>query len=294
MINYKDTINPNLICWHPFHHKCIYCGSKLVFEDIEKFTDYSFKDFQTSLRSNELIVKELQPDSEDWMDVDLSVLDENYYKSSEDNFCYCDTQIAQCLTCGWWKITEEYNTVNDNMWQIFFEVAGSVKNLNINDLSTPIDEIRSHLVRKYSDRFRVNPRLFENTVVSVFRDLGYDSVCTAYSNDGGIDAVLSGKEEPIAIQVKRTKNSIKIEQIRSFLGALIINKFTKGMYVSAANYQSGCNKIANNYNIELINGDKFFDVLKEAQIIKHTQYCDIDLSQLKSLYFTGRYPMNSL
>jgi restriction system protein len=54
--------------------------------------------------------------------------------------------------------------------------------------------------------------MFEETVASVFRSLGYDATVTAYSGDGGIDVILHKGEERIGVQVKRYRNSISVEQ----------------------------------------------------------------------------------
>ncbi|TGL21490.1 hypothetical protein EHQ47_11885 [Leptospira bourretii] len=52
---------------------------------------------------------------------------------------------------------------------------------------------------------------FEDTVSSVFRDIGFFSEATTYSKDGGIDVILSdSKNRIIDIQVKRYKNKIKV------------------------------------------------------------------------------------
>ena len=73
-----------------------------------------------------------------------------------------------------------------------------------------------------------------------------------------------------AVQVKRTKNSIKLEQVRSFLGALTIQGIQKGIYVSTSEFQKGCHDIANLYSINLFGGSRFYESLLEAQIIlKH-------------------------
>jgi len=41
----------------------------------------------------------------------------------------------------------------------------------------------------------VNPRVFEETVASVFRDLGYHTRITGYSHDDGIDVVMDGPDD---------------------------------------------------------------------------------------------------
>ena len=61
-----------------------------------------------------------------------------------------------------------------------------------------------YLTAKYEERFIINPRLFEETVASVFKSIGYFTRVTAYQNDGGIDIILDGNDNKvIGVQVKR-------------------------------------------------------------------------------------------
>ncbi len=96
---------------------------------------------------------------------------------------------------------------------IFF-INQNILNMGI----APMWEIRSYLIRNYDKRYNVSPRLFEELVADVYKDFGYHSICTAYSNDGGIDIILSKNNYVIGVQVKRTKNRVKAEYIRSLLG----------------------------------------------------------------------------
>jgi restriction system protein len=48
-----------------------------------------------------------------------------------------------------------------------------------------------YLTVKADARFTVHPRLFEEVVGAAFRNIGYDVLVTSYSNDGGLDAILT-------------------------------------------------------------------------------------------------------
>ena len=49
-----------------------------------------------------------------------------------------------------------------------------------------------------------------------FGDLGYRARVTAYSGDDGIDVILDGDDDKaVGVQVKRYKNRIEVDQIRS-------------------------------------------------------------------------------
>lgn len=181
--------------------------------------------------------------------------------------------LGFCPGCGWWRVHSHF----DDMWSSTKNIiidkgaAGSLNELNLTDISTPIKEVTSYLTAKYESRFTLSPRLFEETVGSVFRDLDYDVVVTAYSNDGGIDAVLIDEHgSKIGVQVKRWKNTINVEQIRAFAGALILGNYTKGIYVTTSDFQSGTKKAIKTfkmrgYPIELMNAERFYDALKITQ-----------------------------
>ena len=142
--------------------------------------------------------------------------------------------------------------------------------MDLADIKVPIEEVRAYLLAKYDARFTLHPRLFEETVASVFRTLGYAADVTAYSHDGGIDVILRKSREVIGVQVKRYKNRIKVEQINSLAGALLRSDITKGMFVTTSSFQSGAPAAASEfekrgYQIELIDAARFFDALKLAR-----------------------------
>lgn len=190
--------------------------------------------------------------------------------------------IKMCPVCGWWTVFHEYyefkQFCDDDAIFRNYGAAASLKKLNLDDMSIPIDDITKFLLAKYNNRFLVNPQLFEETVASAFRGMGYYARTTAYQRDGGIDVILDGKDnKTIGIQVKRYKNSIRVSQIREFAGALIENDMTSGIFVTTSRFQKGvCESVAN-FNargiaIELFDSNKFYDALQINQIRRKIQY----------------------
>lgn len=108
-------------------------------------------------------------------------------------------------------------------------------------------------------------------VGSVFKSLGYHVVVTGRSNDGGIDAVLEGASGiRIGVQVKRYRNKIEAEQIRAFTGALVIEGFTRGIYVTTSAFRPGAKRAAEKsevrgHPISLVDADGFLAALSVAQ-----------------------------
>ena len=191
----------------------------------------------------------------------------HYFGEQEQTF-----KVEICPTCGWWKVRREVLWSKDTLFYAqHYAAIATLRDLNLKDLSTPLEEVRSYLTAKYKARFDVHPRLFEETVGSVFKDLGYDTKVTAYSNDGGIDVILEEEDgTEVGVQVKRYKDSISVEQIRAFAGALLLNGYTKGIFVTTSSFQSGAASVARlaamrGIQIELINAERFLDALKVSQ-----------------------------
>lgn len=125
-----------------------------------------------------------------------------------------------------------------------------------------------------SQVFEMSPRLLEEVVCSVFRDLGWHARTTAYSGDGGIDVILDGDDgKTVGVQVKRygQQRRIEAEQIRSLAGALVLQGHTRGVFITTSGYRSGAITTAARYGsigrpISLLNGPQFLEALGLAQV----------------------------
>ena len=192
--------------------------------------------------------------------------------------------VRTCDSCGWWwaKRSEYRLMTNVGKYSVIdpseycenrtWGATSVLKALDVSDINAPIAEVRNFLVRRYEDRFKVNPQLFERTVASVFGHLGYQATATAYSGDDGIDVILEGPSgDIIGVQVKRYKDRIGVDQIRELAGALVLQGTTKGIFVTTSDYQSGAYSTVDRYEklrgirIELLDARRFFDQLKLAQ-----------------------------
>lgn len=184
-----------------------------------------------------------------------------------------DVSAAVCPCCGWWKFTRKYGT--DAPSSAFMEYDGAVgllKTLDLADLRSPLADAERYLAAHYEERYKTHPRLFESLIASIFRQLGYESRVTAYSNDGGIDIFLDGPGDSlIGVQVKRYRNVIKAEQIRALTGALTLQGVTAGIFVTTSNFQKGAQLAADQSGrrgipIQLVDSDALFDALRLARV----------------------------
>lgn len=184
-------------------------------------------------------------------------------------------KLYRCLICGWWAVTQKEHEQWENPIHCELtgrQAVGVLRNLSVSDVSTGTDELGAYLTAKYDSRFELNPRKFEEIVGSVFKELGYRVRMTDFATDRGIDIALfdGANGDCIGVQVKRYRNRIEAEQIRSLSGALVLRGWRKGVFVTTSSFRSGALETAKRYksraiSIELYDAARFFDALKLAR-----------------------------
>lgn len=204
----------------------------------------------------------------------------------------CEARL--CSSCGWWTMRKH---VWDSWEQAGFTEAlcGAAGSLAVLREGEPegIAEVRHFLLKRYDERFTLTPKVFEETVASVYRSLGYHAIVTGHSRDQGIDVILERNGEQIGVQVKRWKNSVEVEQIRALAGALLLGGYTKGVFVTSSAFRAGAPGTAGRLRmrgipIELIDADAFYSALKIAQQKDRssvTTYSLLALAELRGLSF---------
>lgn len=184
-----------------------------------------------------------------------------------------------CKVCGWWIIkTTQTGSQDKTIFPGFpyrhhetHGAAAVLRDLDLSDQTLPLTEIRQYLAARYDDRFHIDAAKFEDVVVSVYRDLGYDVEATGRTGDGGIDAVVRGpSHEAVGVQVKRYKGKIEAHQIREFAGALYLQGMLGGIYVTTSDFTAGAHATAEqalnvSLPVELVNAERFYQQLGLAQ-----------------------------
>ena len=166
---------------------------------------------------------------------------------------------------------------HDDGYLSLFRACGTLRDLNLNDISIPVCELRNYLLAKYGDRFQIHPKKYEDIVGSVFSDFGFRVRVTSYSGDDGIDVfIFDGDNDAIVgIQVKRQQGKVTAEQIRSFVGALVLIGLTTGIYITTSSYQIGAERTASaaqnkpGVAVSLIDATRFYDALKITRCAGH-------------------------
>jgi restriction system protein len=155
-----------------------------------------------------------------------------------------------------------------------------LRTLDLSDISAPVADVQRYLLAKYSDRFSIHPRQYEEVVASVFGGLGYKVRLTSFSGDDGIDVfVLDGGNDTVGVQVKRYRGKIEAEQIRAFAGALMLAGLTRGVYVTTNGYRKGAERTTEKYGrmgmvVELWDASAFYDRMQIAQRAAYECYDD--------------------
>lgn len=218
------------------------------------------------------------------------VMDTRKTRLSFSNHSTTVAGVWICHLCGWWRATEHQEsetTRPDIMIRSTRGACASLCDLSLTDVQQPVQEVHRFLTARYDLRHIVHPRMFEETVASVFRSLGYEATVTAYSGDDGVDVILQKDAEKIGVQVKRHRNSISVEQIRSLAGAMVVNDVTKGVFVTTSRFERGSARTVDllrvrGYPIELIDAPRFFDMLNLTQIDAPESLEQIDIQRCLS------------
>jgi restriction system protein len=185
-------------------------------------------------------------------------------------------QLSICPHCGWWTVYRVHQNEYERTAGLAEGYSGSIgclKELDLKDISAPLSEVRQYLLAKKDSAFDAHPKLFEDVVFSMFKDLGWNARVTAYSGDEGVDVILDGPDgSTIGVQVKRYKKErrIEAEQIRSLAGALLQGGHTKGIFITTSRFRKGAERTAHQltaigYPIELIDAERFLAALGIAQ-----------------------------
>lgn len=153
----------------------------------------------------------------------------------------CDAVVYECSCCGWWfKFTDNHEFSGVDR---YYEAASLTTILTEapEDLSrVPFGELISDLNRRKSLIRRITtPASLETLLRDVMRGV-YDCEVrhVGRSGDGGIDLLLLETDQAVAVQVKHRSNPDRVESldiVRSFLGAMIVRGYRKGMFISLAN-----------------------------------------------------------
>jgi len=190
--------------------------------------------------------------------------------------------LSVCPKCGWWTASLEYQEVSHGDQAMNSSIgAGTMLDFDQLYQREIIAEARESLKNDFLNaRTQIHPRVFEDVVASLLRNFGYLPIITTYSRDGGIDIFAHREGKVHGVQVKRYKNSIEVENIRSLAGALVLEGITTGMFVTTSSFQKGCDQAVKGFlergiEIELVDSTRLASALEMQTLSSPLSYEDI-------------------
>ena len=113
---------------------CRYCSNNMERRQISNKWRFRLEDYSEA--------------HESWLDFDLQMKETGIAlkdlelgdDSLEDISCYC----LICKVCGWWVIEKQALLASraSQVWQLGFAAAGTLKNLDLTDISIPAEEVK--------------------------------------------------------------------------------------------------------------------------------------------------------
>jgi hypothetical protein len=197
------------------------------------------------------------------------------------------SSLAHCDRCGWWRVGNDYwysgnnngvtwpRTISSEYWPI-------IKWFTLASPEAPINALREHLRKHYSDMRSISAPKAEELVYSVFKEhyrgaeVKYFRGCT-FTPDDGIDLVVVDTDGgQIAVQVKRrvSRTSEPIEQVKSFVASFFMNGMRKGVYVAlfskftraAEAISQNPYLVAHGLQLELMDAERFYQILNSQAL----------------------------
>ncbi|MCK5232618.1 MAG: restriction endonuclease [Desulfobulbaceae bacterium] len=177
-----------------------------------------------------------------------------------------------CPICGF-RFTREIEFVppGSNRWGWASDKISTLKEMDIDDSDLHINELGSHLKRRFSDIYPLSPHRFEQLVEDVFKNMGFYTRLTKSTRDGGYDISLIERStgEQILVECKRysKERKVTVETVRNFLGVQLIRGVPRGKIVTTTKFTSTAKVEAelvqkvSNYDLELIDADQLIRAL---------------------------------
>lgn len=161
-------------------------------------------------------------------------------QSGSSHYGYETRRLWICDKCGWWCISSVERIPTDEGTIAYIGHAESALRSGLAQAPTAaITELGAALAKNWEARYSLSSDKMEQLVASVFRNTGCVAEVVGRSGDGGIDIIVGGfTGGQFAVQVKRSANVIAVNSIRDFLGALVIEGHSRGVFVTTSRFSS--------------------------------------------------------
>lgn len=145
------------------------------------------------------------------------------------------------------KLQKPYNDIRCELAMAGDELNTAVKK------KSEIYAQKTSIEKKVDELLELTPREFEEYVGQLYKNLGFHSEVTQYSNDKGVDVILFKDSVKYVIQCKRYKGTVGSPDIQKFIGAMEHAKADRGIFVTTGMFSFEAEKMASEHPIELVN-----------------------------------------
>jgi restriction system protein len=209
-----------------------------------------------------------------------------------------------CHACGWWQVRQDsvsyapgarLGDTPEYFARYACHYHSVLEDVDISSNDVAVADLRRHLRLRWNDRTLISAGKAEELVAAVLRDHLQCDVyhATAHVNtpDDGIDLFVASRDGNIkaAVQVKRriTAEVEPVEPIRSFVGALVIEGYDRGIFVTTAlQFSPAALQVPNarpvknrRLELELIDGERLLELLRATSPPQQVRLPDIIMSR---------------
>ena len=122
-------------------------------------------------------------------------------------------------------------------------------------------------------------REFEHIIEQLYSKIGYKTVLTQATRDGGKDVIATrettAQRETVAVECKLYNHTIGVDLVRAMRGVIAYDGYNKGVIFTTKNFSPDAKKLVrNDHSIELVSGDKLVILLNEHFGIDWPYYID--------------------
>jgi hypothetical protein len=208
----------------------------------------------------------------------------------------CFLHVATCRLCGWWYVVERGQEASGGDPMVYH---GILRSFDVSSADIPISALQSELPRHFEKIRFPHPNRMEDLVGRILAGVwDCDVKQLGYTRDGGIDLVLLISDTPVAVQIKRRQRKGATEGVhgvREFLGAGVLEGYTRLLYVSTASqFSREAQELARRaVEKELVVAYQLFDVsvLRTLLEAAHTETNWISaIKEVRPPKGTGRMP----
>ncbi|ULN33557.1 restriction endonuclease [Mycolicibacterium smegmatis] len=170
------------------------------------------------------------------------------------------------------------------------------------DVASELEQVEAEAEADWKDALletllKMSPTAFERLAQRLLRESGFSSaVVTGRTGDGGIDGLgvyqISLLSFPVFFQCKRYKGSVGASAVRDFRGAMA-GRGEKGLLITTGTFTNDARAEAKRDGappIDLIDGDRLCDLLKENAIGVSTTERVVEDVKVEAEYFLSLEP----